>query len=106
MTFFTGLLLTILSVSNAAMAGESWGLKEGTPDLQSAGALAFGPDDVLFVGDTKSAAVFAIATGKTQKDATNAEINVSPGSPAAEQNVSGWNLFAVFLRSRILKSSV
>jgi serine/threonine protein kinase len=30
----------------------------------------------------------------------------NPGSPAAEQNVRGWNLFAVFLRSRILKSSV
>ncbi|MEZ6127789.1 MAG: hypothetical protein R3C59_03845 [Planctomycetaceae bacterium] len=57
-------------------AAESWGLKPGTPDLQSADSLAFGPDDVLFVGDTKSAAVFAIATGDTQGDAKSASINI------------------------------
>ncbi len=34
-------------------------LKEGAPDLKSADRLAFGPDGVLFVGDTKGAAIFA-----------------------------------------------
>ncbi|HVS40040.1 MAG TPA: hypothetical protein VMS17_31060 [Gemmataceae bacterium] len=38
-------------------------LKKGTPDLKSAGALAFGPDGVLFVGDSQGAAVFALDTG-------------------------------------------
>jgi len=38
-------------------------LKKGTPDLKSAGALAFGPDGILLVGDTKGAALFAIDTG-------------------------------------------
>ncbi|MBX6313578.1 MAG: hypothetical protein IRY99_11775 [Isosphaeraceae bacterium] len=38
-------------------------LKKGTPALQSAGPLAFGPEGILFVGDTKGAAVFAIDTG-------------------------------------------
>ena len=38
-------------------------LKKGTPDLKSAGPLAFGPDGILFVGDTKGAALFAIDTG-------------------------------------------
>ncbi|MCG8605794.1 hypothetical protein MJD09_12455 [bacterium] len=32
----------------------------GKPEFQSVGALAFGPDGVLFVGDSKGAAVFAI----------------------------------------------
>jgi len=38
-------------------------LKSGDPDIKSAGALAFGPDGILFVGDTQGAAVFAIDTG-------------------------------------------
>jgi hypothetical protein len=38
-------------------------LKKGTPDLKSAGPLAFGPDGILFVGDTRGAALFAIDTG-------------------------------------------
>lgn len=69
------LLLTALWTSCAVLAAEPWGLQRGTPDLQSAGALAFGPDDILFVGDTKSAAVFAIATGNTKGNSSGADIN-------------------------------
>jgi hypothetical protein len=38
-------------------------LKKGTPDIKSAGPLAFGPEGILFVGDPQGAAVFAIDTG-------------------------------------------
>jgi hypothetical protein len=38
-------------------------LKSGDPDIKSAGALAFGPEGILFVGDTQGAAVFALDTG-------------------------------------------
>jgi hypothetical protein len=38
-------------------------LKNGTPDLKSAGPLAFGPEGILFIGDPKGAAIFAIDTG-------------------------------------------
>jgi hypothetical protein len=38
-------------------------LKKGAPPLKSAGALAFGPEGILFVGDSAGAAVFAIGTG-------------------------------------------
>jgi hypothetical protein len=59
-TFVLGAAL--LSVS--ARAGDLTGsLKKGTPDLKSAGALAFGPEGILFIGDTQGAAVFAVATG-------------------------------------------
>lgn len=44
-------------------------LKKGTPDIKSAGALAFGTDGVLFVGDSAGAAIYAIATGDTKGDA-------------------------------------
>ena len=37
-----------------------YGLKVGTPDIRSVGPITFGPDDVLFVADNQSAAVFAI----------------------------------------------
>lgn len=52
----------LISASNAC-AAHKWGLKTGTPDLQSAGQLAFGPDGILIVADPKGAALFAIDTG-------------------------------------------
>ncbi|MFO0953312.1 MAG: hypothetical protein U0835_19570 [Isosphaeraceae bacterium] len=52
-----------LAASTATAADLSDSLKKGTPDLKSAGPLAFGPDGILFVGDTQGAAVFAIDTG-------------------------------------------
>lgn len=66
----------VLSTLNAATAADVWGLKPGTPDLKSATTLAFGPEDILFVGDAKNAAVFAIATGNTEGDAAAASINI------------------------------
>ena len=38
-------------------------LAKGTPDLKSAGPIAFGPDGLLLIGDTKGAAIFAVDTG-------------------------------------------
>ncbi|MCR9197190.1 MAG: hypothetical protein NXI04_00965 [Planctomycetaceae bacterium] len=61
----------------APAVGADWGLKRGTPDLKSAGSLAFGPQDILFVGDTKSATVFAIATGDLEGDPAKSSINLS-----------------------------
>ncbi len=61
----SGLLAAVACVSADAQAAHKWGLKEGTPDLKSAGQLAFGPDGVLFIGDAKGAAVFAIDTHDT-----------------------------------------
>jgi hypothetical protein len=49
-----------LAMAVTATAG---GLEKGTPDIKSAGPLAFGPDGILFVGDTTGSALFAIDTG-------------------------------------------
>ena len=46
-----------------ALADLTSSLQKGTPDLKSAGPLAFGPDGVLFVADPMGASVFAIDTG-------------------------------------------
>lgn len=48
------------------------GMTVGAPDLKSAGTLAFGPENVLFIGDSQSAAVFAVDVKDTAKD-TGAE---------------------------------
>ena len=55
-----GMIMTALS----ARAGDpTASLKQGTPPTKSAGPLAFGPDGILFVGDTQGRRLFAIDTG-------------------------------------------
>ena len=66
----------ILTIGASAEAAE-WGLKKGTPELKSAGSLAFGPDGILLVGDTKAAAIYAIATGDNKGKAKGVKHDVS-----------------------------
>jgi hypothetical protein len=58
-------LLALGLISTTCAAGLTEGMKEGQAAFKSMGPLAFGPDGILFVADTKSAAVVAIATGDT-----------------------------------------
>lgn len=74
--FCAVILAAMLLVTSSVRAADQYGLEEGTPDIQSADVLAFGPDGVLFVGDTRSAAIFAIQTGETSGDPDAAEFNV------------------------------
>lgn len=72
-----GLALASLLWSSApTSAADVYGLEKGKPDLKSADVLAFGPDGILFVGDTQSAAVFAIQTGDKAGKPADANINV------------------------------
>ncbi len=57
------LVAAALGATSALAADPSASLKTGTPDIKSAGPLAFGPDGILLVGDTQGAAVFAIDSG-------------------------------------------
>src|SRR5262249_44419511 len=74
----TGLCLAVASAQGAAPEG---GLQKGKPDLKSAAKLAFGPDGILFVGDTAGAALFAIDTGDKSDSSEKA--------PLAVKDVSG-----------------
>src|SRR5579863_279059 len=65
-----------LTAQAANKANPSASLKRGTPELKSAGPLAFGPDGILFVGDTKAATLFAIDTGDRAKDAATGAFKV------------------------------
>jgi hypothetical protein len=55
------LVVAVLAGSLHA-AGPRDSLKKGTLELQSIGALAFGPEGILFVGDPRAAAIFALDT--------------------------------------------
>ena len=68
--------LLMLVLTTVGQAAHIFKLTEGTPDLKSAGALAFGPQGVLFVGDVKTAAVFAIGTGDVEGKPADVTINV------------------------------
>src|SRR4051812_20163621 len=50
----------------AARAGLTAGMKEGKPEFKAMSQLTFGPEGVLFIADTKSAAIIAIATEDTK----------------------------------------
>jgi hypothetical protein len=69
----TGSVIALFVAANLLAAEPGNGLKKGTPDLKSAGHLAFGPDGLLFVADSQGGAIFAIDTGdKPAKPATGA----------------------------------
>ena len=57
------LLAAVLSLATANASSLTTHMREGNPTLQSAGPLTFGPEGILFIGDTKAAAVVAIDTG-------------------------------------------
>jgi len=66
MTTFRSSLCALLTIALFATLGFSAdlvdSLKAGNADLKSAGVLAFGPEGILFVGDSVGAAVFAFDT--------------------------------------------
>ena len=71
--------LFVVAVLGFAVSGShaaEWGLKKGTPELKSAGPLTFGPDGILFVGDTKAAAIFAIQTDDGSAKPSDAKLNI------------------------------
>lgn len=70
------LLLACCLTTLASAQDMTAGMSQGTPELKSAGPLAFGPQGILFIGDAQSATVFAIATGDSSGDASAVTLNV------------------------------
>jgi hypothetical protein len=68
--FFAAVIIAVgFLVAATHSNNNQYGLQKGTPAIQSISAIAFGPDGILFIGDSKSGAVFAIDT----KDKTMVE---------------------------------
>lgn len=68
------LVLGLVAAAHASIS--TAGMQQGSLPLKSIGPLAFGPDGVLFIADTKSAAIFAVATGDTQAPASAKPVKV------------------------------
>jgi hypothetical protein len=67
------LLASLCALAVAAPA--TTGMNTGKADVKSAGPLAFGPNGILFIGDSLGAQIVAIDTGDTKAVAT-ASVNV------------------------------
>lgn len=65
-----------LAISSMGQAADQYGLTKGNPELKSAGPMAFGPEGILFIADTKAAEIVAIATGDKQGDASEVSFNI------------------------------
>jgi hypothetical protein len=66
----------LAAVLGAALTAQGGELTKGTPDLKSAGPLAFGPGGLLLVGDTQGAAIFAVDTADRSSDSAGGSIKV------------------------------
>jgi hypothetical protein len=79
--FLLLLLVPVLWVMVSSMNSKSVDIfenfKMGDPEIKSMNALAFGPEATLFVGDSKSASVFAIETGDTQAVEMSEALDIS-----------------------------
>ncbi|MCA9271015.1 MAG: hypothetical protein KDA41_21185, partial [Planctomycetales bacterium] len=64
------------SMAASSFGKDAWGLASGSPELQSAGQLAFGPEGIVFVGDARGAAVYAIATGGKTGSPSQSNLNI------------------------------
>ena len=71
-----GLIGLSLAVLIPDAQGAEWGLKEGTVELKSAGPLAFGPDGIILVGDTKAATIYAIDTKDAEGSPSRRQLEV------------------------------
>lgn len=56
----------LMFAATALPASAEWSFEEPGAEIRSMSTLEFGPDGVLFVGDSQSGAVFALDTGDTE----------------------------------------
>jgi hypothetical protein len=61
----TGVVVGAMLATTAVCVASQKSEQRGKPELRSAGPLAFGPKGVLFIGDPKGAAIYAVETNDT-----------------------------------------
>jgi hypothetical protein len=68
-------ILLLLSNANKTTVATD-GMRLGTPEIKSISNLAFGPNGILFIGDSKSAVVFAVETKDVDAHEKSVEVNI------------------------------
>lgn len=54
----------LLALTSGARAADVYGMDVGTPELKSAGPLAFGAQGILFIADPVGSSIYAVKTGE------------------------------------------
>lgn len=72
-----GVLLVLGLFVATSHGANKWGLKEGSPEMKSAGHLAAGPEGILFIGDAKGAQIVAIDTGDAKGEPAKAKYDIA-----------------------------
>ncbi len=62
----TAFLAGMICAATMAFAASNTGMTKGKVQLKSAGPLAFGPEGILFIGDSLGSSVIAVDTGDTK----------------------------------------
>jgi hypothetical protein len=70
------LLILSVFVSAGTAAALTDSLKVGKADIQSASQLAFGPEGILFIGDSLQGALFAVATEDTKPTGSSLNLDI------------------------------
>src|SRR5688572_26163254 len=90
-----GLVAAALAVSVAWIRPDSSGMIVGSPAVQSLGQMAFGPGNVLFIGDNTGAQVLAVevddaarGTGAINLDGLDAKVAQVLGVAAADVQIN------------------
>ena len=88
-------VLGMLFISSTYQKAENkYNFSKGTPAVKSIAALVFGPDGVLFIGDSQSSTVFAVETKDTKKaasaqyDVKNIDVKIAEALGTTKENVS------------------
>jgi len=76
MRFTSALCVILAAIVSTARADLTESLKAGTIDIKYAGPMAFGPDGVLFIGDTQQGAIYAIDTGDAKGDSAKVRFDI------------------------------
>lgn len=63
-------------VISALIYANTPGMKKGTPDIKSISILEFNSDGILFIGDSKGGAVFAVDLGDKVKSSNDKTLNI------------------------------
>ena len=69
----TGLVFTTMAHPGSPLTA---GMAVGSPDVKSVGTLAFGPEGILFAGDSQGAAIYAFDLNDGTKDSGKDQLNI------------------------------
>ena len=89
-----GVLGMLFISSTYKKTDNKYNFTTGTPEVKSIAALAFGPEGVLFIGDSQSSTVFAVETKDTKKAASiqyevkNIDVKIAEALGTTKENVS------------------